>query len=432
MASSSLFLILGSVLLLPSVVLCSFPWPDNVTQHKGYIEVNRTHGVNLFYWFFESRSDPANDPLVVWIAGGPGCSNLLAIFVENGPFLLPEGHTEPVLNNFGWNSFANLLYIDHPAGTGFSYVTNNLEYVVYNERTIATQLWTMIQEFYNLYPKYSRLDLYIVGESFAGHYVPATAQVIVESNSIYSQNLKGIGIGNGWVDPVVQYNAYAKYAYMEQLINEPTSKDANVMYEACKRLLDLHLYPLAFPACQHIESFILEASVRNDGRSINLYDITKTCDVPPLCYDQSRVTRFLNRQDVQADLGVTRTWESCTTSAELLLLGNWVHEFANATGAVLNAGRRVVVYSGKNDFICNYIGGSEWTNATRWNQQAAFTSAATVDWLVNGAVAGQVKSGGGMTFIAVDGAGHMVPMDQPANALDILDRLVHNISFAPT
>ena len=44
----------------------------------------------------------------------------------------------------------------------------------------------------------------------AGHYVPATAQVIVESNSIYAQNLKGIAIGNGWVDPYAQYGAYAQ------------------------------------------------------------------------------------------------------------------------------------------------------------------------------------------------------------------------------
>ena len=44
----------------------------------------------------------------------------------------------------------------------------------------------------------------------AGHYVPATAQIILESNSIYTKNLKGIGIGNGWVDPYIQYNTYAK------------------------------------------------------------------------------------------------------------------------------------------------------------------------------------------------------------------------------
>lgn len=44
----------------------------------------------------------------------------------------------------------------------------------------------------------------------AGHYVPATGQVIVESNSVYAKNLKGIGIGNGWVDPYIQYAAYGQ------------------------------------------------------------------------------------------------------------------------------------------------------------------------------------------------------------------------------
>ena len=129
-----------------------------------------------------------------------------------------------------------MLYIDQPAGTGFSYVTNPEGYVK-NERTIGMELWNMMLKFYELYPKYANLDLYIFGESYgkkyyfikhvmfimtdsviilsictctAGHYIPATAQVILESNSIYDKNLKAIGIGNGWVDPYVQYNAYAK------------------------------------------------------------------------------------------------------------------------------------------------------------------------------------------------------------------------------
>ena len=55
----------------------------------------------------------------------------------------------------------------------------------------------------------------------------------------------------------------------------------------------------------------------------------------------------------------------------LQLLGDWVHQFASATGTVLDAGRRVVVYSGKDDYICNYIGGAEWTNVTQWKEQVS-------------------------------------------------------------
>lgn len=51
------------------------------------------------------------------------------------------------------------------------------------------------------------------------------------------------------------------------------------------------------------------------------------------------------------------------------LLGDWVHQFASATAKVLDSGRRVLVYSGKEDYICNYLGGMEWTNATKWSEQ---------------------------------------------------------------
>lgn len=65
------------------------------------LQVNKTHGVNLYYWFIESRNDPSSDPLVVWLTGGPGCSSMLALLVENGPFLIPEGDTEPTYNKYG-------------------------------------------------------------------------------------------------------------------------------------------------------------------------------------------------------------------------------------------------------------------------------------------------------------------------------------------
>ena len=51
------------------------------------------------------------------------------------------------------------------------------------------------------------------------------------------------------------------------------------------------------------------------------------------------------------------------------MLGDWVHQFASATGSVLDSGRRVVVYNGKDDYICNYVGGEGWTNVTQWKEQ---------------------------------------------------------------
>ncbi len=63
--------------------------------------MNKTHGVNLFYWFIESRNDSSSDPLVLWLTGGPGCSSALALLIENGPFLIPEGKSDPEFNKYG-------------------------------------------------------------------------------------------------------------------------------------------------------------------------------------------------------------------------------------------------------------------------------------------------------------------------------------------
>lgn len=425
MSRCSLFL--TAVILLPALALCSYPWPDNVTQHKGYIEVNKTHGVHLFYWFFESRSNPAADPLVLWLTGGPGCSSELALLFENGPFLI-NGTADPVFNPYGWNAVANLLYVDQPAGTGFSYVTSPFGYVT-NEREIATELWDFIRQFYALYPKYSMLDLYVFGESYAGHYVPATGQVIVESNSVYAKNLKGIAIGNGWVDPYLQYAAYGKYMLMEGFIDQSTADRAADLYKVCEALIDLHLYEVAFPACQIIEAYVLESAERKKGRSINVYDIYQKCEVPPLCYDMDNITKFLNNKAVQKDLGVNRTWEACRMLEELLLIGDWVHSFQGAAAIVLSHGRRVVVYSGKDDFICNYLGGNAWVESTQWSGHDDFVKAPFKDWNVNGRLAGSVKSAAGLTFIEVEKAGHMVPYNQPLVALQILNNTIHDMPF---
>ncbi|KAL5484456.1 hypothetical protein EMCRGX_G020964 [Ephydatia muelleri] len=416
------------LLACPALVACTYPWPDTVQQHTGYIVVNETHGVNLFYWFFESRTNPQTDPLVLWLTGGPGCSSELALLYENGPFLINNTDT-PVFNGYGWNQFANLLYIDQPVGSGFSFATNPLGYDITNERQIAQELWDFIRQFYTRYPQYSHLDLYIIGESYAGHYVPALGQVIVESNSPYAKNLQGLAIGNGWVDPFIQYNDYAKYAYQQGLISEGELKAASIMYDTCKVFLDLHLWDLAFPDCQLIESFVLEAAERKIGRSINPYDIRIPCEVAGLCYDLNNITKFLNRKDVQFDLGVNRTWTQCTRFLELLLIGDWVHDFAGAVGVVLTHKKRVLVYNGKEDYICNYLGGMDWTNATVWNGQADFQKEGMHDWVVDGQVVGEAKSANGFTFLAIEAAGHMVPMNQPQVAQQMLFNFLNNEPF---
>lgn len=74
----------------------------------------------IHYVFFPSQNDPSNDPLLIWFAGAPGCSALLACFHENGPFIFEPGRVTFTLNEHSWNKKASILYLELPAGTGFS------------------------------------------------------------------------------------------------------------------------------------------------------------------------------------------------------------------------------------------------------------------------------------------------------------------------
>jgi len=93
----------------------------SVNQEAGYYHVTGTRDLNMFYWFFESRGDPETDPVILWMTGGPGCSDATALFAENGPCLLDGGRSEPRINEYSWNERASVIYIDQPCGVGYSF-----------------------------------------------------------------------------------------------------------------------------------------------------------------------------------------------------------------------------------------------------------------------------------------------------------------------
>lgn len=108
--------------------LPGFPGKLPFTLETGYIGVNEIDDVQLFYYFIESQRDPANDPLVFWMTGGPGCSGFSALAFEIGPLTFDYGTyngTLPslLINKYSWTQAANIIFIDAPVGAGFSYAT---------------------------------------------------------------------------------------------------------------------------------------------------------------------------------------------------------------------------------------------------------------------------------------------------------------------
>ena len=182
-------------------------------------------------------------------------------------------------------------------------------------------------------------------------------------------------------------------------------------FAGCQHLITSEWWLYALEGCQLLVTSILGNPL---APSFNVYDYTKKCDNPPLCYDFSATDKFLNLDKVRAALGVSgREWVNCNMEVHTALLGDWVTNMASKVSAILEKGLEVLVYSGDRDFICNWRGGEAWTAAVEWSGQAAFNANAYKDWAVNGKAAGQLKGHNNFKFLRVYEAGHMVPMDQP-------------------
>lgn len=405
-----------------------------VKQYSGYFKLttSKLTTKNYFYWFFESRSAPSTDPVLLWLTGGPGCSSEVALFGENGPCKVSKDGNSTTLNDFSWNTNANLLYVDQPTGTGFSYGTG----LDHSEAGVAADMYDFLQQFFKTHTEYSKLDFYAFGESYAGHYIPAVTHQIWKNNNNLPRgaitiNLKGTSVGNGLVDPEVQYGYYPEMAISTNHHNASVSHGTYLVMKAavpvCTKLIK---------NCQHNVTACVEAiDVCNiaemmpyQATGLNPYDMREKCAVPPLCYDFSNVATYLGKDDVKEQLGVKgRKWSDCNHEVAMLfeLSGDWMKNFQTQIPDQLNAGIRVLIYAGDQDYICNWLGNQAWAKNMDWTHKADFNAAKVTDWKVNGTSAGTLQTSNGFSFLRVYDAGHMVPMNQPKNALEMVRQFIN-------
>jgi len=177
-----------------------------VESYSGYLTVDEGFNSNMFFWYFPAEQEPEYAPVVLWLQGGPGASSLFGLFTENGPLELDD-HGKLQKRNYTWSKTHNLIYIDNPVGTGFSFTDQDAGYAK-NEKDVGRNLHEAVMQLYELFEWRNSSGFWVTGESYAGKYVPALAYHIHKvQNAIETRTyvpLKGVAIGNGLSDPLHQ------------------------------------------------------------------------------------------------------------------------------------------------------------------------------------------------------------------------------------
>ncbi|KAK9061566.1 hypothetical protein SSX86_018748 [Deinandra increscens subsp. villosa] len=395
----------------------------DLAHHAGYFRLQHTIDARMFYFFFESRK-AKSDPVVIWLTGGPGCGSELALFYENGPFKLTN-NLSLIWNDYGWDKVSNIIFVDQPTGTGFSYTSSDQD-IRHDEHGVSNDLYNFLQAFFKAHPDYINNDFYITGESYAGHYIPAFAARVNQGNKNKEGiriNLKGLAIGNGLTNPGIQYQAYTDYALANNVISRSDYNQINQKLPACEQAIKqcgttgTDICQLAYNFCQQIFEDIISLI-----DNINYYDIRKKCE-GSLCYDFSNVEYLLSKSSVKTALGVPSNidYVSCSDLVYRSMLNDWMRNLEVGIPALLEDKIQLLVYAGEYDLICNWLGNLRWVHAMSWSGQKEFVSASNVSFVVDGKEAGILWNHGPLTFVKVLNAGHMVPMDQPKASLKMLE-----------
>eukprot|EP01120_Amphizonella_sp_Union-15-10_P000177 TRINITY_DN10214_c0_g1_i1.p1 TRINITY_DN10214_c0_g1~~TRINITY_DN10214_c0_g1_i1.p1 ORF type:complete len:464 (-),score=75.41 TRINITY_DN10214_c0_g1_i1:73-1464(-) len=442
----SLFGLLLLVTALPSDRIVNLPGlPENLNfdQYSGYITVDEVAGRALFYWFVESQSSPATDPLVIWLTGGPGCSSLLGLFIENGPFSPDQNGKTLSLNPYSWNKVANVIYLESPAGVGFSYSNNTQDYFTNDTRT-ASDSYQFLLGFFSRFPSFVGRDFWITGESYGGHYVPELARTIIEKNAKNNQpliNLKGFMVGNAWtympidnlgaietwanraivpvstVDEIKKYCNLSHYGPLDSSYFTATACDQAVQ-KADDQMGNISIYDIYADVCvsSNIDTILtqyarLGSKIHNILRNkSNKRNLKSKQEIDPC--EENYLTEYLNLPTVQSAIHSRPiTWASCSSIVS--------YSFADVSASVIptylflfDKNIDILVYSGDVDAIVPVLGTQLWINSLNLPIKEDWRPWYDYGMQVGGFVTVYDK----LTFSTVRNAGHQVPWYQPERA----------------
>lgn len=413
----------------------------------GQLELYPENNTHYFYWKFvdQHKIPEAENRTIFWLNGGPGCSSMDGALMEAGPFRINE-KGEVTYNDGSWHKSGDIVFVDQPSGTGFSY-SDVFEHEL-NE--VSAHFLTFLRKYFELFPEDASNEIFLAGESYAGQYIPYIANGILNynKNALTPYNLKSLLIGNGWISPNEQSLSYLPYSVQAGIISASNPKWSAILkqHEKCQKIVDkidfyyddnvIHDFEVSSSECEAVLNLILDASRDTeadiDQACFNMYDYTLK-DSYPSCGmnwppDLTTVTPFLNNKEVQDDLNlnVLKNWKECSGSVSRNFGASSSLPAVHLLPGLLEQ-IEIVLFHGNRDIICNYIGAESMIKKLKWNGKKGFDKdTKPFAWVHNDTTRGYIKSERNLTFINVFDSSHMVPFDLPEVSRALMDLATKN------
>ncbi|PIA29441.1 hypothetical protein AQUCO_06000060v1 [Aquilegia coerulea] len=397
---------------------------------------------NSSYYFVKSENNPTKDPLILWLNGGPGCSGLSALLFEIGPLQLKiakyNGSLPALeLNPNSWTKVANIVFLDSPVGTGFSYSTTS-QGSYSTTTTSAQQSCSFIRKWLADHPEFLSNPLYVGGDSFSGLTVPIVTQHIsdgIEFGIKPLLNLKGYLLGNALTDGYLEMNSKIPFAYGMGILSnelfESAKKNCGGDYVnvdpsnvQCTNDLDAITLDILGLNYEHIlEPLCVFATPK--PKEINFSSIIRSPPHTPgfECRNYGYMLSYYwaNDDGVRNALKVRKEprqeWMRCSNDL------NYLSDVRSSTSyhVYLSSKRRYrsLMYSGDHDMRIPFLSTQAWIRSLNYSISNEWRK-----WRVDAhTIGGYTRTyTNNMTFTTIKGGGHTAPEYRPKECFTMVKR----------
>ncbi|KAG8062472.1 hypothetical protein GUJ93_ZPchr0003g17443 [Zizania palustris] len=409
--------------------LPGFDGPLPFYLETGYVGLDDEAGTELFYYFVESERNPSQDPLVLWLTGGPGCSGFSGFVYEVGPLnykVVPYNGSLPQLisNPYSWTKLASFLFLDTPVGSGFSYARDPKGFYV-GDSISCLQVVTFLKKWFNDHPQYLPNHFYLGGSSYAAKMIPVITTHVLEEIEARRQpliNLKGYIVGNPVTGSDIDMNFRVPYAHGVGIISdqlyEAAMKNCNGDYvnpanKICGQVLQtIHdlIYEVSIDDILEDKCVLIAPKPTNgdSGSRILSEEHIQLRNPPPEpgieCFTYMYYLSYFwaNYNGTRDALGIREgtvdEWIRCNRTM------HYTPDIPSSIGyhhIVNNKGYRVLVYSGDHDLSVPFLGTHSWIRSFEYPVVDDWRA-----WHVDGQTAGFTIRYNNLTFATLKGAGH--------------------------
>ncbi|XP_066959558.1 retinoid-inducible serine carboxypeptidase-like [Macrobrachium rosenbergii] len=420
---------------------------DPLQEEWGYVTVRPKAHMFWALYHVDQPGDYATYPLIMWLQGGPGCSGVgFGNFREMGPYDI-NGNKRP----YAWTKSANLLFVDNPVGTGYSYVEDDSALTTDNLQ-IANDLVACVKEIFKANPDLEKMPFFVYAESYGGKMTVDFALAFDQAikNGEVTSDFRGVALGDSWISPMDSINSWGPYLYMMGYVNRAGLNEVNEASAQAQAYVDAGKWTEATDAWAHAEDVIDRVA-----HGVNLYNVLAQEDIYMLTQrsrnegpvDMTASMRYLYQRHVWDDFGAANdslsdfmngpqaqrwnippevVWQQQSSKVFDTLGEDFMKPVTDSVEKLLTETQLLVaVYTGNLDLICSTPGAYQWIENMEWPGKVEWVAAENQPLHVTAysMQAATVQRSGKFALFTLFRSGHMVPMDVPELALLMVDKI---------